>query len=142
MQMNTTADACRLTTHRTKRLNDVAARRSGTRAEWVVKRLALAAFAALAMSGNLLFPPSASAATCRPVHGYSTLRAIHTHTAVSCKTARRLLTRWMRVGYPTNSYGRWYCQWTRRAHRVDGLCSGGNGGRAPYFTFHRYDSGE
>jgi hypothetical protein len=84
---------------------------------------------------------TADAASCAPVHGYSTLRAIETHH-VSCVTARRLLARWMRIGYPRNAYGGWFCDWTPRAHRVDGLCSAGNGGGAPYFTFHRYDSGE
>jgi hypothetical protein len=94
------------------------------------------------LAGGTLFVPSADAANCRPVHGYSTLRAIHTHNSVSCRTARRLLTRWMKVSYPDDSHGKWFCQSTPRAHRVDGLCSGGNGGGAPYFTFHRYDYGE
>jgi len=140
----TSVAASRLTTRQADHLGDEAARTGigRVRAEFSLKTLAVAAFAAIAMTVSVLLPSSANAATCKPVHGYSTMRAIHTHNAVSCRTARRLLARWMRVGYPEDSYGRWYCQWTRRAHRVDGLCSGGNGGDAPYFTFHRYDPDE
>jgi hypothetical protein len=80
----------------------------------------------------------AEAASCAPVRS-STVRVITTRN-ISCGAARQLLRRWVRVGHP-RSLGHWYCTLRRRAHRVDGLCSAGNGRGAAYFTFRRYDSG-
>jgi hypothetical protein len=81
--------------------------------------VALAAFAA---------PGTAQAASCGDVEGTAT--DVRTHNT-SCAEARRLLSQWDPTALPKDQFG-WFC-----ADRGDGrtLCSAGNGGGAPYFTF-------
>ena len=59
--------------------------------------------------------------------GYKTTH-IQAHN-MTCASARSKLRRWLRRGsLPENQYG-WYCD------RKAGICSAGNGGGAPHFTF-------
>lgn len=61
-------------------------------------------------------------------------RAYEIHaTNMGCRSTRNKLIRWLRTGLPRNSYG-WYCGGAGEGKRI---CSVGNGGSAPHFTFRR-----
>lgn len=96
-----------------------------------MKLLCLIALLAVAAAAGAL-SASADAASCRSVHvrGEATATHVRTYNHVTCREARRNLRRWMRTRFPRNQLG-WFCE-TRPRRK---LCSRGNGGGAPYFTF-------
>ena len=88
------------------------------------------ALAALLLGFSLLAPPSASAASCRAVSAGGEMATSVRSFNLGCTAVRRNLVRWMRTRFPKNRFG-WYCDLSGERK----LCSGGNGGGAPYFTF-------
>src|SRR5688572_8568722 len=72
---------------------------------------------------------TAQAASCRDVEGTAT--DIRTHNGVSCAEARRVISQIGPTDVPRNQFG-WFCADPRGGRT---LCSAGNGGGAPYFTF-------
>jgi hypothetical protein len=73
----------------------------------------------------------AQAARCRSVHaGGEKAHRIHAHN-LGCPSTRHHLRRWMRTHFPHDPIG-WFCD----THSRPDVCSKGNGGGAPYFTFY------
>lgn len=80
----------------------------------------------------LTAPPAAQAGSCRPVTAGAFKATGIKASNTSCASARAKLRVWFRRGgLPRDQFG-WYCTSTGGSRR---LCSGGNGGGAPHFTF-------